>query len=163
VDTRSESVLSLVDPALAALVRTAQRFLSPQGITMCVYSGLRNSEQQDALYAQGRTLPGQIVTNARAGYSNHNYGLAVDIVPYEAGTMGVLNWDVASAPFQTMVRYLKAQGLTYGGDWKTFPDDDHFQMSTIPASPSPAMIADLSLGLETIWSNAAAGKYMETT
>jgi peptidoglycan L-alanyl-D-glutamate endopeptidase CwlK len=162
VDTRSESVLSLVDPALAALVRTAQRFLSPQGITMSVYQGLRTAAQQNALYARGRTAPGKIVTDARGGHSNHNYGLAVDIVPYEAGTMGVLNWDVASAPFQTMVRYLKAQGLTYGGDWKTFPDDDHFQMPTIPASPSPAMIADLSLGLEAVWANAAAGKYTET-
>ena len=40
---------------------------------------LRTDEEQDAFYAQGRTTPGIIVTNAQAGESYHNYGLAVDI------------------------------------------------------------------------------------
>ena len=159
MDARSESVLALVDPALAELVRKAQVFMSPQGINMCVYQGLRTSEQQNALYAQGRTLPGQVVTNAKAGQSNHNYGLAVDIVPYLQGASGALNWTVESPAFQAMVKYLKMQGLVYGGDWVHFPDNDHFQMPTIPPSPSAAMIADYALGLPTVWANAAAGKY----
>jgi len=161
MDPRSESVLATVDPALAVLVRQAQKFLSAQGVTMCVYQGLRTAEQQNALYAQGRTTPGHVVTNARAGYSNHNYGLAVDIVPYLQGAEGALNWDASSAPFQAMVRYLKQQGLVYGGDWIHFPDDDHFQMPTIPPSPSPAMIADFTSGLQAVWNTAAAGKYTE--
>ena len=40
---------------------------------------LRTNEEQDAFYAQGRTKPGTKVTNAKAGQSYHNYGLAVDI------------------------------------------------------------------------------------
>ena len=163
MDPRSELVLALVDPALANIVRQAQTQLSSTGINMCVYQGLRTAEQQNALYAQGRTMPGNIVTNARAGYSNHNYGLAVDIVPYLQGTTGALNWEVSSAPFQTMVMAMKDQGAVYGGDWIHFPDDDHFQMNTIPPSPSPAMITDLPLGLQVVWDNAAAGKYMEVS
>jgi len=43
-------------------------------------SGLRTYEEQDALYAQGRTAPGPKVTNAPGGHSNHNFGLAFDMV-----------------------------------------------------------------------------------
>ena len=41
---------------------------------------LRTPEEQQALFEQGRTTPGNIVTNAQAGQSFHNYGLAIDIV-----------------------------------------------------------------------------------
>jgi len=40
---------------------------------------LRTHAEQDKLYAQGRTVKGSIVTNARGGQSYHNYGLAIDI------------------------------------------------------------------------------------
>ena len=39
----------------------------------------RTAKEQNAFYAQGRTTPGEKVTNAQAGQSYHNYGLAVDI------------------------------------------------------------------------------------
>jgi peptidoglycan LD-endopeptidase CwlK len=42
-----------------------------------------------------RTAPGKIVTNAKGGYSNHNFGLAVDVVPFEEGT---LNWNTNYYP-----------------------------------------------------------------
>lgn len=41
-------------------------------------SGTRTMAEQAALYFQGRTAPGKIVTNARPGMSLHNYGIAVD-------------------------------------------------------------------------------------
>jgi peptidoglycan L-alanyl-D-glutamate endopeptidase CwlK len=43
-------------------------------------SGYRSKKEQNELYAQGRSKPGQVVTNAKAGQSYHNYGLAVDFV-----------------------------------------------------------------------------------
>ncbi|MFJ5622021.1 M15 family metallopeptidase [Peribacillus loiseleuriae] len=50
--------------------------------TECIYvqipDGYRSIAEQDKLYAQGRTAPGKVVTNAKGGQSNHNYGLAVD-------------------------------------------------------------------------------------
>src|ERR1043165_556102 len=49
------------------------------GIVGCRFTQtLRTFEEQNALYAQGRTKPGQIVTNAKGGQSYHNYGLAID-------------------------------------------------------------------------------------
>ena len=41
---------------------------------------LRTLKEQDDIYAQGHTKKGEIVTDAKAGQSYHNYGLAVDIV-----------------------------------------------------------------------------------
>lgn len=55
------------------------------GIDILIYCTYRDGEEQDALYAQGRTKPGKIVTNARAGFSWHNWGLAFDFVPMVAG------------------------------------------------------------------------------
>ncbi len=141
MDARSEQTLALVVPALKAAVEAAAAALEAQGTFLCVYQGLRTAAQQNALYAQGRTAPGHIVTNAKAGQSNHNYGLAVDVVPYLSGDGGELNWNVSSPQFQAMVMELKAQGLEYGGDWVNFPDNDHFQIAGIPASPTAAMQA----------------------
>jgi hypothetical protein len=93
----------------------------------------------------------------------HNYGLAVDVAPYTSGQTGAINWDESTAQFQHMVAALKTQGLAWGGDWVHFKDYDHFQMSNIPASPNPAMVADYGAGdtpaLAAIWTNAADGKY----
>ena len=53
------------------------------GIPLTVTFTLRSMATQAALYAQGRTRPGPVVTNARAGHSFHNFGLALDVVPTE--------------------------------------------------------------------------------
>lgn len=45
-----------------------------------IAQAFRTFEEQDGLYAQGRTKPGKIVTKAKSGSSWHNYGLAFDIV-----------------------------------------------------------------------------------
>lgn len=54
------------------------------------YSGYRSFEEQDALYAQGRTTPGDIVTNAKGGESAHNYGCATDWTWFDE--QGQLHW-----------------------------------------------------------------------
>lgn len=54
------------------------------GRAMCRFAFVyRTFAEQEAIYAQGRTKPGAIVTNAKGGQSYHNYGLAVDIVLIE--------------------------------------------------------------------------------
>lgn len=163
MDARSEAQLATVSPALATKVRAAAGSLAALGTYLLVVSGLRTAAEQDALYAQGRTTPGHIVTNAKAGQSMHNYGLAVDVVPYLSGDGGALNWNVSTPQYQAMVTALKAQDLAWGGDWVHFKDEDHFQMPSVPANPSEAMIADYGSGdataLEAIWTNVDEGKY----
>jgi peptidoglycan L-alanyl-D-glutamate endopeptidase CwlK len=163
MDARSEAVLANVSPDLAAKVRAAAGKLATDGTFFLVVSGLRTASEQNALYAQGRTTPGHIVSNARAGYSMHNYGLAVDAVPFLSGDAGALNWQADTPQFRAMVAALESQDLVWGGDWKTFPDDDHFQMPDLPDTPNSAMRADYGDGtqtlLATIWDKADAGVY----
>lgn len=146
-------------PMLRDKVRTAAASLEASGTYLLVVSGLRTASEQNALYAQGRTAPGHVVTNARAGQSMHNYGLAVDVVPYLTGQSGDLNWNASTLQFKAMVAALKLQGLEWGGDWKHLADFDHFQLSGLPASPSAAMQADYTAGLDAIWTKAQAGDY----
>jgi peptidoglycan L-alanyl-D-glutamate endopeptidase CwlK len=55
-----------------AFLAAAQPILAKHAVSAEVISGLRSWAVQSALYAQGRTKPGKIVTNARAGQSKHN-------------------------------------------------------------------------------------------
>lgn len=56
-----------------------------------MFQGYRSPEEQDRTYAQGRTKPGEKVTNAQAWLSAHQFGLAVDFVPHIPGTGW--SWD----------------------------------------------------------------------
>ena len=51
----------------------------PKNVRLRITQALRTWDEQEELYAQGRTKKGKIVTNAKAGYSWHNYGLAIDV------------------------------------------------------------------------------------
>lgn len=53
------------------------------GNRFLAFEGYRTPDRQDQLYGQGRTKPGQKVTKARAWESAHQFGLAVDFVPYD--------------------------------------------------------------------------------
>ena len=163
MDAHSEATLKTVVPALAEKVRAAASVLEAQGTFLCVYSGLRTAQQQNGLYAQGRTAAGHVVTNARAGQSMHNYGFAVDVVPYLSGAAGVLNWHTVTPQFTAMVHALKAQGLEWGGDWVHFKDMDHFQLGGLPANPSPSMCATYKDGSEAcihaLWAKVVTGAF----
>ena len=89
--------------------------------------------EQTELYAKGRTTPGQIVTNAKAGESYHNYGLALDVVEIDDG---IAVWDT---DWSGISEIGKRNGFEWGGDWTT-PDKPHFQMT------SGLSIADLKSG-----------------
>jgi peptidoglycan L-alanyl-D-glutamate endopeptidase CwlK len=96
-----------------------------RGYKVRVFQGFRSIAEQDALYAQGRTKPGAIVTNAKGGESLHNYGVAVDIVFIDS--LGRPSWSHAF-PWKTLGQVGKAHGFEWGGDWTGFPDLPHFQL-----------------------------------
>lgn len=56
-----------------------------EGIDVLIYCTHRDEKEQNELYAQGRTKPGKIVTNARGGESWHNWRAAFDFVPLVGG------------------------------------------------------------------------------
>lgn len=98
---------------------------------------MRTFQQQDELYAQGRTTlfdrQGKrlgIVTNAKGGQSFHNYGLALDIVLIDnvsAYWNVVKDFDGDAVPdWMEIVRIFKENGWEWGGDFSR-PDAPHFQ------------------------------------
>jgi peptidoglycan L-alanyl-D-glutamate endopeptidase CwlK len=94
------------------------------GIDLLVTSTYRDHESQQALYEQGRTTAGKVVTNAKAGDSWHNWRCAVDVVPLINGKP---NWD-GSDPVWTKIGELGEQaGLEWAGRWRTFKELAHFQ------------------------------------
>ncbi len=93
------------------------------GIRLRIYSSLRTWEEQSQLYAKGRSVPGRIVTRAKAGQSFHNYGLAIDVVEIRNGKA---IWE--NPNWQKIAAIGKSLGFTWGGDWK-FTDKPHFQMN----------------------------------
>lgn len=127
MDAASEARLARVNPQLANRIRLMAAELKKQGITIIATSGLRTFAEQDALYAQGRTKPGGIVTNARGGQSLHNYGLAVDVVPL--GANGQPNWQAAESVWQKIGAAGRSFGMEWGGNWTSFKDRPHFQMT----------------------------------
>ena len=99
-----------------------------------IVQGLRTIAEQDALYAQGRTTKGPIVTKAKGGSSFHNYGLAIDfallIDSKEISWNDKKDYDVDKEPdWMEVVKVFKAHGFEWGGDWKTILDKPHFQMT----------------------------------
>lgn len=148
----SEQRLAQVSPKLAAKVRAASDVLSEAGTYFRVAQGLRTYAEQDALYAQGRTTPGHIVTNARGGYSNHNFGCAVDCYPFLQGSSGNINWNPKSPQFLAMVEALKEQGLVWGGDWHSLVDPPHFQLPDVPVTPTDTDRGAYAVGgIKAVW------------
>jgi peptidoglycan L-alanyl-D-glutamate endopeptidase CwlK len=116
-----------LDDLLPQVKIRVQKFLDSAkaaGIDLLVTSTYRDNASQTALYAQGRTAPGKIVTYAKAGQSWHNHRCAVDVVPIVAGKPV---WDVKNPVWQEVGKLGKAAGLEWAGDWKRFKEYPHFQ------------------------------------
>ncbi len=121
----SETRFGALHPLLADRGRTMLARCADAGLALLVTQGLRTWDEQDALYAQGRTTPGRIVTHARGGESYHNFGLAFDILVLDA--MGKADWDPAHPGWLQAANAGKSLGLEWGGDWQGMKDQPHFQ------------------------------------
>lgn len=153
MDTVSEQRLALVNPQLANLVRKMADILALESLTVRVTQGLRTWAEQAVLYDQGRATPGKIVTRARPGYSYHNFGLAVDLVPMiDIGP----DWDTTHPVWQRMIAVGQQVGLQAGALWRTFPDMPHFQLTgNLPTSPNSSVRAAYENGgLNKVWEEA---------
>jgi peptidoglycan L-alanyl-D-glutamate endopeptidase CwlK len=93
---------------------------------------LRTFKEQSDLYAIGRTVKGRKVTNAKAGKSYHNYGLAFDIVilidKNNDGIFEEASYDV-DTDWMKVIDFFKRKGWKWGGNFKSFKDYPHLEMS----------------------------------
>ncbi|MFP8781305.1 M15 family metallopeptidase [Hydrogenophaga sp. RWCD_12] len=129
VDPRSETNIATLQPQVQGLARALVQKAADNGISIKVLSGTRSYAEQDALYAKGRTAPGPKVTNARGGYSNHNFGIAFDIGVFSGGKF------LADSPKYKAVGVLGMElGLEWGGNWTSIVDQPHFQLRPVWAA-----------------------------
>jgi peptidoglycan L-alanyl-D-glutamate endopeptidase CwlK len=132
-DTRSESnIMTLIPKAQIE----ARKFLqlcrvNSNNNEVRIISGTRTYEEQDELFAQGRTKPGKIVTNARGGQSNHNFGIAWDIGLFDNGSYNE-NDDDYIVLAHTVLPGLNS--LEWGGNWHSFKDFPHYQLKAVSES-----------------------------
>lgn len=121
--------LSTVKPSLQAVVKRASEITE---VDFAVTCGNRTQAEQDALYSQGRTKPGQKVTWTRN--SRHIGGNAVDLVPVinghaewdNDGKLGL--WPRIAQAMKQASKELKIP-ITWGGDWIRTPDRPHFELA----------------------------------
>lgn len=98
-----------------------------EGINVQISEGYRSNTRQTELYQQGRTKSGNIVTNARAGQSYHNYGVAVDyFLTTHDGSKAI--W-IVNNDWRRVASIAKSYGFEWGGDWTSFKDYPHLQMT----------------------------------
>mgnify|MGYP001209478812 CR=1 FL=1 len=164
-DPVSLTRLAEIFPPLAAKVQAASvaMLIATGGKGFRVAQGLRTFAESDADYALGRTIltkpdgsPQAKVTNAPGGYSWHNFGMAVDCYPFVAGEAGALDWNANDPEFNAMVEAIKAQGLSWGGDWHSIKDFPHFQPSEIPVTPTDEDRAAFERGgVQAVWDQYA--------
>lgn len=102
-------------------------------IDVVITNETRSMDEQNELYAQGRSASGDIVTNARGGESYHNYGLAIDYALRQEN--GEITWNTqydgnnnGKSDWLEVADLAKDLGFQWGGDWESFPDYPHLQM-----------------------------------
>ena len=129
-----------LDPKMQSLAAEFLRLAWAAGLPVVITQTRRSAEEQGALYAQGRTTPGRIVTLAQADGSPHCAGLAVDVAfrcPSDAASASApphpsapaVTWDEPRpGAWDELGAIGISLGLVWGGQWRHFQDRPHFQL-----------------------------------
>lgn len=129
IDERSAKNISTLHPRVQAKAKEflvlANALAGAEGLQCKIISALRTYQEQAQLYAKGRTAPGPKVTNARPGFSNHNFGTAWDIGLFKGKTY-LPNHKL----YTTIGQAARSLGITWGGDFKSFKDTPHYEVPT---------------------------------
>ena len=126
--------ISDVHPRLQKKVAQLIELCKKNGITIGITECFRTVQEQNALYAQGRTTPGHIVTNASGtSYrSMHQWGVAFDFcLRMDVDKDGSISDDAfndSTGLFEKVGALGKTLGLEWGGDWTSIKDRPHFQL-----------------------------------
>lgn len=100
------------------------------GLDVYLSETFRNFNMQDSYFKQGRSTPGGIITNAMGGEGLHSYGLAFDAYPVVNGRVLTRITKDNKKYWDRMGEIGESVGLKWGGRWKEFPDNPHFELNT---------------------------------
>tara|TARA_R110000851_G_scaffold194355_1_gene345180 strand:+ start:340 stop:747 length:408 start_codon:yes stop_codon:yes gene_type:complete len=127
----SRTRINCIEPILIDIIEEAIQ-TSPVDFGIPRDGGLRTADRQAALFAQGRTTPGAIITYTDGvnKKSYHQSGKAFDIYAYVDGKASwkVSHLRVIAVHIKAVAWYKFGIKLTWGGSWKRFKDYPHFQL-----------------------------------
>ncbi len=136
IDKYTEQRANALHPKLRAEVIQTANELAEKGLIFRIVQGFRSIAEQNAIYAQGRTIPGKIITNAKGGQSYHNYGLAIDFaidILDSNGNVTSVSFDTnvdsdhdGNKDFMEVINAFGLKGWQSGMFWK-FKDTDHLE------------------------------------
>lgn len=116
-------------PALIQKVRTILVRMNEIGHPMRVVQGIRTREDQQALYARGRTVKGPIVTYADGVTHKSNHQPQADGFGHAVDLAFIGNEPFAeSHPWALFGETVNAEGLIWGGDWTRLVDRPHAEL-----------------------------------
>jgi peptidoglycan L-alanyl-D-glutamate endopeptidase CwlK len=145
--------LSLVHPAARGPRASALREVERRRLRVHRHAGLRTWEEQNALYAKGRTTPGpDRHQSACGGHSQHNFGLAVDVTLIEKGA---LDWNLSHPGWKRMLELAPSCALAEGAEWRTFPDNPHLYPVEIPATCEVLREKYAMGGMRGVWAGSS--------
>jgi peptidoglycan L-alanyl-D-glutamate endopeptidase CwlK len=125
-DARSEGYIATLHPRAQEQARAFLSRVRAAGIDARILSGTRTYAEQEALYRKGRWgNPGPVVTKARGGHSNHNFGIAWDIGIFEGR-----KYLDRSPLYDRAAEVGLSPEIEWGGHWRSFPDRPHYQLAT---------------------------------
>lgn len=126
--------ITMCHPQLQLLANKLVTECKKQGLIVKLGECFRSVAEQDALYAQGRTTKGSIVTNAKGtSYSSmHQWGVAFDVVRND----GKGAYNDSDNWFSKVAKIGKSLGLEWGGDWTSPVDKPHFQLPQWGSTPT---------------------------
>lgn len=129
-DSASESNIITLIPRAQIEARKFMKIVKENNVDIRILSGTRTYEEQDNLYHHGRNGDKQpVITNARGGQSNHNFGIAWDIGVFDNNGNYVEN-DKPYKSFAAVVLPLLSS-LEWGGNWISFKDYPHYQLKSV--------------------------------
>lgn len=124
--------IELLHPKARELAVKLVNECGKRGISIKIGETLRTKAEQDALYAQGRTKPGSIVTRVKYPFSFHCWGIGFDVIAWhdkdKDGVMDGNEIDWSATPYDKIGPIGEKLGLEWGGRFKSFKDRPHFQL-----------------------------------
>lgn len=125
-DERTEKNLATLLPGVQARARHwlktgVKKYEEITGFDVKIICGTRTYSEQDELYKKRPK-----VTNARGGYSWHNFGVAFDVGIFDKKG-GYIKMDFEYKMLNEIAG--NPEGFTWGGNWTSLYDTPHYQFN----------------------------------
>lgn len=127
-DTRTEGVIQTLMPKAQISARQFMQLATHAPFQVKLLSGTRTYAEQNVLFGQR-----PVVTKARGGQSNHNFGIAWDVGIFVDGSYYTgrnAKEDKAYVDLSKIIMPTLSKDIEWGGAWKSITDKPHYGLLT---------------------------------